>query len=92
MAVPAQMVAFTGTGAVRTTQTVVRGYHIHETAGATARVHIFDNASAASGTYIGSATLTANGQVDVDIPHGVMANQGVYVNVVAGAVAGHIRI
>ena len=89
---PAQPVPFTGTGAVRATHTVVRGYLVHETAGAAARVHIYDNASAASGTLLGAATLAANGHVDVDIPGGVWAANGVYVDVVAGDVAGHIRI
>lgn len=87
----ARAVAYSATGAVRAASGIVRGYLVHETAGAAARVHIYDNASAASGTLIGAATLAANEAVDVDIDDGLWVENGVYVSVVAGAVDGHVR-
>jgi hypothetical protein len=91
----APMVAVALTGAdqvVRDSHCVLGGYTIRETAGAVAAVRVYDNASAASGTLLATIGLAANASHDVHYPGGIRAAQGVYVDVVTGAVEGSIRI
>jgi hypothetical protein len=86
-------VALTGSDqVVRASHTTYGGYTIRETAGAVATVRIYDNASAASGTLLGTIALLANESRDVQYPAGVRAANGVFVDVVAGTVEGSVWI
>lgn len=78
--------------AVRATASVYRGFTIRETAGAAAVVRIFDNASAASGTVLEEISLAANESARECYGAGIWAENGIYVDVVSGAVAGSVRI
>lgn len=68
------------------------GFTIRETAGATALVRIFDHASAASGTVLEEISLAANESARECYTRGVRADNGIYVQVVSGAVAGSVRV
>lgn len=68
------------------------GFTIRETAGATALVRIFDNASAASGTVLDEISLLANESARECYPRSIRAENGIYVQVVSGAVSGSVRI
>lgn len=93
MCVPMVAVALTGADqVVRDSHATYGGYTIRETAGAVATVRIYDNASAASGTLLATISLAANESRDVQHPVGIRADRGVYVDVVAGAVEGSVRI
>lgn len=86
-------VALTGSDqAVRATASVYRGFTIRETAGATAVVRIFDHASAASGTVLDEISLAADESARELYPAGIWAENGIYVDVVSGSVAGSIRV
>lgn len=88
----ARSVALTGSDqAVLATAGVYRGVCLRETAGSTAAVRVYDNASAASGTVIGAFTLAANGSVDV-VHDGIYVTGGIYVDVISGAVEGSVRV
>lgn len=71
---------------------VYRGFTISETAAAVARVRIYDNASAASGTVLEEISLAANESAREFYPVGVWAASGIFVDVVSGTVSGSIRI
>lgn len=69
-----------------------RGFTVRETAGAPAVMVIWDNASAASGTPIDEVTLAANESAREFYPEGgVRTTNGIYVQIVSGAIAGSIR-
>lgn len=88
----ARSVALTGSDqAVLASPGVYRGVCLRETAGSTAAVRLYDNASAASGTLIGAFSLAANGSVDV-VYDGIYVTNGVYADVISGAVEGSVRI
>lgn len=86
-------VALTGADqAVNAGPAVYRGFTIRETAGATAVVRIFDNASTNAGTVLEEISLAANESAREFYLGGIYADNGVYVDVVSGAVAGSVRI
>lgn len=64
------------------------GYSLRETAGATAVVRIYDNNSAASGVILATIGLAANASLDKEYKWGKRALNGLYVQVVSGAVEG----
>lgn len=69
-----------------------RGFSLKETTGsATAAVTIYDNASAASGTVLDVITLAAGESAREFYDAGLTAIHGLYVSIVAGAVAGGVR-
>lgn len=88
-------VALTGSDqAVRASGCTYHGFTIRETSGvAVAVVNIYDNASAASGTLLDTISLAANESAREDyLPQGIRAGNGIYVDVVSGAVAGSVRV
>jgi len=89
----ARAVALTGSDqAVRADASIYCGFTIRETAGAAAVVVIYDHASAASGTILEQISLAANESRGECYPGGIWAVNGIYVDVVSGAVAGSVRI
>lgn len=68
------------------------GFSIEETAGASAKVRIWDNASEASGTLLDPVGLRASETAREYYESGIRVTNGVYVEVVSGAVAGSVRI
>lgn len=91
---PTNAVALTGSDqAVAATRTLYRGFSIRETSGsATALVRLFDNASAASGTVLEEIALAAGESAREYYRDGIWAYNGVYLDVVSGAVAGSVRV
>lgn len=88
----ARAIALTGSDqAVRATAAVYRGIALRETAGSSAAVRVYDNASTASGTVIAAFTLAANASVDV-VHDGVWCVNGIYIDVISGAVEGSVRV
>ncbi len=93
MGTRATLVALTGSDqVVRTTHGTYSGFSIRETAGATAVVRVYDNASAASGTLLDSISLAANESAREYYLAGIAVANGIYVDVVSGAIEGSIRI
>lgn len=90
----ANAVALTGSDqVVSATRTAYRGFCIRETSGsASALVRIYDNASAASGTVIDEISLVAGESTREWYESGIWTSNGVYVDVVSGAVAGSVRV
>jgi hypothetical protein len=86
-------VALTGSDqAVRATEAIYAGFTIRETSGsAAAVVVIYDNASAASGTIIEQIGLAQGESAREYYLNGIWCVNGIYVDVVSGAVAGSIR-
>jgi hypothetical protein len=76
------------------TRAILHGYSVRETGGAaTATVRLFDNASAASGTLLATISLAAGGSADVLYPAGLLAENGIYVDMGGtGTVEGSVRI
>lgn len=69
------------------------GFSIRETAGATATVRIYDNASANSGTLLDSIQLNANESArEWYGAEGIDASDGIRVDIVSGTVEGSIRV
>lgn len=68
-----------------------RGFSLKETAGASAAVTLWDNASAASGPILEVITLAANESARELYESGMPAFHGVYVQIVSGSVAGIVR-
>lgn len=68
-----------------------RGYSLRETAGAAATVRLWDNTSAA-GVLLATIALAANSSKDFVAPHNVMAQNGIFVQVVAGTVEGSVYL
>lgn len=91
---PTNAVALTGSDqAVAANRTLYRGFTIRETSGsATAVVRLFDNASAASGTVLEEISVNAGESAREYYVEGIWAVNGVYVDVVSGAVAGSVRV
>jgi hypothetical protein len=70
-----------------------KGFSIRETAGATAIIRIYDNASAASGTLLDTIRLAANESArEWYGPGGIDALNGIYVDIVSGAAEGSVRV
>ena len=87
-------VALTGSDQVVKDQaTVYRGFTIRETSGSDAAVVLlYDNASAASGTIIEQISLLPGESAREWYSGGFVVANGIYADVVSGAVAGSIRI
>jgi hypothetical protein len=90
----ANAIALTGSDqAVSATRVYYRGFTIRETSGsAAAVVVIYDHASAASGTVLEQITLNPSESTREWYETGIWASNGVYVDVVSGAVAGSVRV
>lgn len=86
--------AFSGSdGAVVAHSANYCGFTIRETSGsAAAVVRLFDNASAASGTILEEISLAQGESRSEYYGAGIRAVNGIYADVVSGAVAGSIRI
>lgn len=69
-----------------------RGVRLAETAAATARIVIWDNATAASGTILDEINFAASQSVRETYGPPQVAKQGIYIQVVAGTVAGSILV
>ena len=68
------------------------GFSFRETAGSTATIQIYDNASAASGVLLDTISLAANESArEWYGPQGIRAANGVYCDV-TGTVEGSVRI
>lgn len=69
-----------------------RGFTLRETAGSTAVVVLWDNASAASGTILEEITLAANESArEYYTAGGVKTLNGIFCQIVSGQVAGSVR-
>lgn len=86
-------VPVTATGAVAGGPAVYKGMSIKEAAGspAAATVEVYDNASAATGTLIAVAVLSASGFYAETLTDGVRVANGIFVSV-TGTVKGSIHI
>lgn len=92
MTAQATPVGATGTGAVVTTPCTYRGLSFRDTSGATNTLKLFDNASAASGTVLYAAQVSANQAFPLDnIPDGLHCANGIYLQA-TGAVEGSVRV
>lgn len=91
MTAQAVAVNVTGSGAVCTTVCTYRGLSIRDTSGAANTVTLYDSASAASGTVLATFTLTANGSAGENVPDGVRAANGIFLQS-TGSVAGSVRV
>lgn len=79
-------------GAVVARRAVYLGFSLRETAGTTATLRVYDNASAASGTLLDTIQLSANESArEYYGPEGIGAVNGIYVDVVSGTVEGSLR-
>jgi len=68
------------------------GFTIKETAGSTADVVVYDNASTNTGTILEQISLGPKESAREFYPGSIRVSNGVYVDVVSGAVAGSIRV
>lgn len=93
MGAPVTTIALTGSDqVVRASHSFYAGFTLRETAGAAAVVRIYDNASAASGTLLDTIGLAANESARELYLKPVHAANGIFVDIVSGAVEGSIRI
>lgn len=82
-----------GTGVLRSTPVTYLGFSIDETSGAaTAKVILYDNASAASGTILDVIDLLPGQSAREWYGDGLVTVNGIYCSVVSGAVAGSVRV
>lgn len=85
-------VALTGSDQlVRTGVGTYYGFTIRETAGAVAKVQVFDGTSA-TGTLLETISLVANGSDKAFYPGGMWAANGIFVKILAGTVEGSLRL
>jgi len=79
--------------AVRVTSGIYRGMTVRETTGAAGAVlRVYDNASAATGTLLQTIAL-GNGESFNALHYvGIWASDGIYVDVISGAVEGSVYI
>lgn len=92
---PCQTIALTGSdGAHRAAATLLAGFVIQETGGASAAtIRVYDNASAASGTLVAAANLAAGGSSTVAFFRPINCVNGLYVDVGgSGVIAGSLLI
>ncbi len=88
----ASTTSFSADAVISATPPVYRGVTVRETTGTTtARVLIYDHASAASGTVREAINRNAGESVREYYPDGITASNGIYVDVVSGSVAGGVR-
>jgi hypothetical protein len=95
MGTSARAVALTGSDqAVKTSHAIYRGFSIRETSGsAAATVRVYDHASSASGTLIDTIQLAAGESArEWYDGGGIWVENGIYVDVVSGAVEGSLRV
>lgn len=94
MGVAATPVALTGANqAVAAGPAFYRGYSIRATGATPAEVRIWDNPAAAAGTLLDTVVLAANASAQAWYDGGgIRAARGVFVEIVAGAVEGSVRI
>lgn len=93
MGAPAWSIALSGNDEVILDHGVTyRGITLRETAGAAAEVRVFDNDTAASGTLLATIGLAADESFDALCPSGIRAQNGIYVEVVSGAIEGAVRV
>lgn len=69
-----------------------RGVRLRETAGAVGTIVIWDNASAASGTILDEISFIAGESVRETYGPPQVAKNGIYIQVVAGTIAGSILV
>jgi hypothetical protein len=91
--VPVELTVLTGADQVVSAYPVFyQGFTLVETSGtAGALVRIYDNASAPSGTILGLVSLSPFGSDREYYYPGLMAQHGIYVDVVSGAISGSVR-
>lgn len=86
-------VPVTGDVAVSAVPCSYLGFTLRETAGAAAVVRIFDDPDSANGTLLDTVALAANASLSKHYgPQGIRAQQGVWFELVSGAVEGSVRI
>lgn len=81
----------TATGVVVATAATYRGLSIRDTSGATNTVTLYDNASAASGTVLGSFQLAGNASALDNIADGLRCANGIFLQA-TGAIVGCVRV
>lgn len=95
MSSPASSIALTGANQViRADASVFSGFAVRETGGAAgATVRIWDHASAATGTLLEVIRLAPNESAREHYGDGgIWATKGIFVELVAGAVEGAVRV
>lgn len=75
-------------GSVGVPGPVFAGWTVRDTGGTGAVVRFWDNATAASGTPLGTVALAANASDTHELTHAVEVQNGVYVEYVSGSVEG----
>lgn len=86
-------IALTGSDQVAyASRAIYCGFSLRETAGSTAAVRVYDNASAASGTLLDTISLAANESAREDYAAGLQAENGIYIDIVSGTVEGSVRL
>jgi hypothetical protein len=88
----ADAVAVTADAVVRAASAVYRGCNFRETASAAAIIRIYDNATTNTGTLLETINLASLGTFSTFYDPGVLAANGIYVDIVSGAVEGSIRV
>lgn len=78
-------------GVLSATPITYNGLVLRETAGAVATVRVWDNASSASGTLLDTVAFIASASVE-RYHSGVRAEKGLFLETVAGAVEGSVRV
>ena len=81
----------TATGVVIATAATYRGLSVRDTSGSTNTVTLYDNASAASGTVLGSFQLAANASALDNVADGLRCANGIYLSA-TGAIVGSVRV
>ena len=76
--------------AIRSGAGQLGGFSVAETAGSTAKIRLWDNATSASGTLVATIPLTANAGLTKEFKWGVRLTNGLFVEVVSGAVEGSL--
>lgn len=90
---PATVVNLTGSSQIiQALPAVYGGFAVRETAGATAVIRVWDNASSASGLLLDEIALAANESAREKYPDGIRALSGIFVQIVSGTVVGSIRV
>lgn len=81
----------TASAVVRAHACTYRGLSIRDASGSTNTITVYDHASAASGTVLGTFTLAANASALDNIADGLRAEFGLYF-ASTGAVVGSVRV
>lgn len=91
MTAQASAIGVTGSGAVVATPCTYRGVSVADTSAAANTVTVYDNASAASGTVIAVVVLAASGSGGENVPDGVRAQNGLFLDS-TGDIVGSVRV